>query len=184
MKRVTLVLLLFVVPLGLFAGFEFGPTATLRAPFAINDSLDQFTGIGIEDFTFGADVEVKLGILQIGAMADYRPGGSRIGQYMPASLTTLVTGGLILDLSIVRFGIGVGQTLIIDLAQPGATAVPGGNLGLGLSVKANFDLALGPIVLRLNGITSLDVVRMAVADNALEYMDFKLGLSLLIRLAK
>lgn len=189
MKRIILALSLFMIPLGLFAGLELGPTATLKFPFAVNDGLSEFSGLGIEDFVFGADVELKLGLFQLGALLDFRFGRTVDTQMMPAAVTALVTGGLLFDLRIVRLGIGAGPTFIFDIKDKDAIPVtppPGeeqpGDIGVGLSVKAIADVVLGRIVLRVNAISTLDVVRMAAAGDALEYMDMKVGLSLLFKL--
>ena len=187
MKKILLVLgLSLALGTGAFAnGLEIGPSAMLRFPFALDDDLSAFSTIGVEDFKFGADAELIFGILQIGALVDYRAGREAENVQIAPSLEILATGGVLLDLWILRVGAGVGPTFIVDFPSPDAPAPPEGqpgNVGLGLGVKGNVDLQLGPIALRLNVISGLDLLRSAAADNALEYMDVKVGLSLLFAL--
>jgi hypothetical protein len=187
MKRLVAGLtMLLLLAGGAFAiGFEIGPTAMLRFPFAVEDSLAAFEGLGPEDFKLGADVELMIGPLQVGALCDFRPGREEGPVRMPAAVEMLVTGGLLLDLAILRIGASVGPTVIIDVPGPDAPPPPPGapgRLGLGLGVKANADLKLGRIALRLNAITGLDILRIAAADDALQYVDMRIGLSLLFAL--
>ncbi len=188
-KRTVLVIAVFLgLTFGVAAdGLEVGPSAMLRFPFTVDDSLSASEGMGIEDFKIGADLELGLGALQLGALFDYKPGREEDGLMVPPSIEAFVTGGLLFDLALIRLGAGIGPTFIFDIpAQGGSPSAPEtqsgpGPMGLGLGVKANADVVLGPIALRLNVISGLDLLRMAVADDALQYMDVKLGLSALFR---
>ena len=185
----------FLLVLGLAAGlttaasaqsFEAGVSAMLRFPFAVSDELSAFEGVGIEDFKFGADIGVVLGPIQINSIIDFRPGNTVAGYTVPGGIEALITGGILFDLAILRIGAAVGPTMIFDFPPPGGPADPqfqegAGPLGLGLGVRANVDLALGPVVIRLNAISGFDFLRMAAASNSLQYMDLKIGLSALFR---
>ena len=184
MKKIAFgCVLLIVLAGGAFAdGLEIGPTAMLRFPFQAAEGEEAFEDIGVEDFKFGADAEIMFGVFQIGALAEYRPGRDEGPAMVPPAIDMLVTGGLLIDLWILRVGAGIGPRFTVDLPGPDAPEPPvdgPGNVGAGFAIKGNADLQLGRIALRLNVISGLDLLRAAAADNALEYADLQVGLSLL-----
>lgn len=187
-KKIGILCVLLAVSFSAFgdAGLEIGPSVMLKFPFAVSDTLSVFSGLGIEDFKLGVDLEFTLGFFQIGALLDFKPGLEEGLVSLPPAIEIFATGSLLLDLKILRLGIGAGLIFVIDLPPPAGAAppppAPEGTVGLGIGIKANADVVLGPVVLRLNVISSLDVLRMAVAEKALEFVDFKVGLSLLIKL--
>ncbi len=182
MKRIALgCALLLILAGGAFAdGIEIGPTAMLRFPLQVSDA--SLEGIGVEDFKFGGDAEIIFGVFQIGALADFRPGRDDDMVRVPPAVEMLVTGGVLFDLWILRLGLGIGPSFVIDF--PGRDAPPPppdgpGNVGAGVALKGNADLQLGNWALRLNVIGGLDILRAAAAEEALEYADLRVGLSLL-----
>lgn len=187
MKKILLVTSLIMMSVTLFAGgLEIGPSFTLKFPMSLSADQSEFQGIGPEDIKVGADVELGLGILQLGALLDFKPGAESNGQSAPASIEALVTGGVLLDLAIIRAGVGVGPTLTYDLNKKKEPMEENkdeeGSLGMGLGVKANADLVIGSFIIRLNVISSLDMLRASTGDETLEYMDVKVGLSTLFSL--
>lgn len=182
-KNVLIGLILFVSTLGINAiDLEVGPSITLKYPISLSDDLSVFSGIGIEDIKVGADIELGIGILQFGALVDYKPSRRERGYISPASIETLVTGGVLFDIFFLRAGVGVGPTLVYDIIPKDAPEREDGSLGMGLGLKVNTDLVIGSFILRLNLISSLDMLRGAVAEDVLEYMDVKVGISTLFSL--
>lgn len=141
MKRILiLVLLLSFIPLSIFAELGLGGAAFLNSPVLIGQPLPK-DGVGIEDFTFGANLRWKFSLFQADALALLTMGDTPI-------IDVYADAQVALDILIFRLSIGAGPTLHY---------VAGGTdkLFAGFNAKANADIKLGRFSVGLSYIMNL-----------------------------
>ncbi len=136
MRKVLIVLLVALLPAMAFADMQIGGVGMYKGDV----TTIQTTGIGLSDFTFGAEARLKLGLLQGGASLLYYPGASS------NSILALTDIGVSVDVSLLRLGIGLGPNLAVNL---GSTAAAPTNVGLNLKLSA--DVNLGSLSVGLVG---------------------------------
>ncbi|RPJ07313.1 MAG: hypothetical protein EHM28_07585 [Spirochaetaceae bacterium] len=131
MKRLIVLLVLFALPLSLFAQLHIGVTALyLSDPETVADLKAEENVI--DQFGFGVDARLQISIFEVSALALYQVGGS---------FNTYLDGGVALDFAIVTIGAGVGINTIVsfnDETYPDTMA-------LGYNAKIHGDLNLGNI---------------------------------------
>ena len=81
MKKILLFVSLIMLTSGLFAQFQIGPTAMLNlqltgedVQYIAEEGASVVNELSIDDFTFGVDTRLNLGLLQIGAYGLFSPG--------------------------------------------------------------------------------------------------------------
>lgn len=150
MKKLIIVLLILLIPAGLFAEVRLGPVAFWNHPLlpvvagdqTAQDALDQFT---LEDITFGADFRLKLFLFQASAMALFTPGlqsADTSTSIIPASFDIFLDAGLSFQILILRLGIGAGPNFTFFT---GDTVYIDDPVSWGANVKSTVDIVLGPI---------------------------------------
>jgi hypothetical protein len=184
MKKLLILLVLVILPVLTFADFQIGPTAMYN--FIFNDpNLSGVTrALSLNDFTFGADARLNLGIFQGTAYALLTPGsvtGSGIDTvYNPTVIKLYTDVGLCLDFLIFRIGAGIGPNFKFNFADPAAPTKPD-VFELGLNFRAAADISLGGIALSLVYLTDFNLTP-AGAAKVFEKINGNLGLSLLFKL--
>jgi len=134
MKKILFFLILVaVIPAFAFADFQIGAIAMVKGTAA---SI-QTGGIKANDFTYGGEARLNLGILQGGVSALYYPADAD----MPASIVALTDVGLALDIWFIRLGAGLGPNFYSQLQNSGGTRP----LSVGLNMKLAGDINLGSI---------------------------------------
>ncbi|MBN1409272.1 MAG: hypothetical protein JW969_00410 [Spirochaetales bacterium] len=183
MKKLLILALLLILPIMAFADFQIGPTAMynmlITAPPAVQDADRSF---GLEDFTFGLDSRLNIGMFQGSAYALFTPGkfDSSTLEMVPHVIDIKLDVGLCLDIAILRLGLGIGPNFMIQL-PPDASVTNVDPVAMGLNLKAAADLNLGSIAISLVYFTNTNLTADAVAAS-LSKWDGKLGLSLLFKL--
>ncbi len=166
MKKGFLILLMLLISTALFAEARIGATAFYNFPLIQDDELDlpEYDQLQVSDFTFGADFRLKLSLLQGSAMALVTPGsitggGNDSSLQVPANADIFLDGGVALDVSMLRLGLGAGPNFtyylgdsesVENVTSTGvhlkATAdVMLGSLSVGMSYLAQFDMNLSQI---------------------------------------
>ena len=167
MKKLIVVLMIALLPTLAFAiDFQVGGTAMYKG--LLEDIESGITDIGLDDFTFGAEARLSLGLLQGAAAVLYYP-----GDY--PSLVALTDIGVTLNLAIVRLGAGIGPNFYIPLSDGGSTGA------IGLNLKGAVDLQLGGISVGLVGyyyLASLEDIGADLFETAQPW----LGLTVLFKL--
>ncbi|MFW6288373.1 MAG: hypothetical protein ACOC2Q_01175 [Spirochaetota bacterium] len=143
MRRLTLFLILLILPVALFAQLQVGGTALYNYPL-VDDAPS--TDISASDFTFGADARLKILLFQASGLALFTPGT----ELTPANIDLFVDGGITLDLLMFRLGLGAGPNFRIPLGE-------GSTSGFGLNVKATADLMLGDLALGLTYLNKFEL---------------------------
>ena len=139
MKKLVVILMIALLPTLAFAlDFQIGGTAMYKG--LLSDILDGPDGITFQDFTYGAEARLSLGLLQGGAALLYYP-----DEFSP-SIVALTDIGVTLNLAILRFGAGIGPNFFIPLSDGGIKGVP-----IGLNLKGAVDVQLGKISLGVVG---------------------------------
>jgi hypothetical protein len=168
MKKLIVVLMIALLPTLAFAlDFQVGGTAMYKG--ILEDITSGPTDLGFDDFTFGAEARLSLGLLQGAAAVLYYPGES-------SSLVALTDIGVTVNLAIVRLGAGIGPNLYIPLGGDKVEGVP-----VGLNLKGAVDLQLGGISVGLVGyyyLASLSDLNADLFENAQPW----LGLTVLFKL--
>jgi hypothetical protein len=134
--------LLVFVSAATFADFQIGAVAMYKG----DPSTLSASGLGLQDFTFGLDTRLNLGILQGGISALYYPADITTAGPIPASLVALTDIGLCLDILFIRIGAGIGPSFSIPLESgaPVRDALP-----VGVNMKLAGDVMLGDFSLGL-----------------------------------
>jgi hypothetical protein len=145
MKRILLAVLIIAVfaPALTFADLQIGAVAMYKGdPATISVS-----GLGLQDFTFGLDARLNLGLLQGSLSALYYPADISTVTPIPASLVALTDIGLCIDILFFRLGAGIGPNFFIaleDTEDPDA-------LPVGVNLKFTGEVMLGSFSLGLVG---------------------------------
>ena len=186
MKKFVILSIIVLLAFPTFADMqlELGPVVMLDFPIPLKElgNTDAAKSLGLEDLVFGADIELIWGLLQFGALATVNlPVEEEREDVLvksPLMINLGLDAGVLLDLLLVRVGIGAGPTFRIavdeEIEEP---------LDLGINVKGNVDLSLGGIALRLNIATFLDILQMTKEEEGgLATLPVNVGLSLLLAL--
>ena len=151
MRKILIVaLVLIVVAPAMFADLQIGGVAMYKGDVAtINAS-----GLGLNDFTFGLDARLNLGILQGSVAALYYPADVTPVAPLPSSLMVLTDVGLCIDVLFIRIGAGIGPNFSVALEDRG----PAGTnyLPVGVNLKLAGDVNLGSFSVGLVGYYYVD----------------------------
>ena len=140
-KRFLLVLLLIILPFGLFADFGIGGAVFYNSPVLIGQEVDT-SGIGLSDFTFGANARYKFSFLQLDGLVLLTLGDNAVAD-------AFLDVEACLDLLMLRLSAGLGPNLSYNFSD--------GGMETGFNAKANVDLKLGKISLGLSYIMALNL---------------------------
>jgi hypothetical protein len=143
-KKLVVLLLVVLLPAFAFADFQVGGVGMYKGTIAQLKAKD----VGIEDFTFGGEARIKLGIFQGGLTALYYPEDLT----RPAAIVALTDVGLAFDILFLRLGAGIGPNFAIPVGDSGA----GDPWKLGLNMKLSTDFRLGNLSLGLVGFYYFD----------------------------
>ena len=151
MKKLVIVLLILIVPMAVYAksDFRIGPTVYLNHPI-IQDSTVDPVGLDISDFSFGADLRLKLFIFHIQGMALFTPAAATLS--IPASTDIFLDAGFAFDVLFLRLGLGVGPNFSIYFGQPNNLDP----LSMGANAKATLDLRFKRISIGVNYLVQFD----------------------------
>jgi hypothetical protein len=170
MKKLIVVLMIALLPTLAFAlDFQVGGTAMYKG--LLEDITKGPSSLSFDDFTFGAEARLSLGLLQGAAAVLYYPGDSG-----SSTLVALTDIGVTVNLAIVRLGAGIGPNFYIPLDGGTVDGVP-----VGLNLKGAVDVQLGGISLGLVGyyyLASLDDLNADLFETAQPW----LGLTVLFKL--
>ncbi len=135
-RVLVITILLVFVSAATFADLQIGALAMYKG----DPSTLSVSGLGLQDFTFGLDTRLNLGILQGSVSALYYPADITATDPMPASLVALTDVGLCLDVLFIRLGAGIGPNFSIPLesSTPARDALP-----VGVNLKLAGDVMLG-----------------------------------------
>lgn len=169
MKRLLILFVVLLVPVGLFAQIQVGGTALYKFPILEAGPPDD---LDLSDFAFGADARLKIAFLQVSGLALFTA-----GEVEGATIDIFLDGGLSFDIMLFRLGLGLGPNLRYTMG-PGATP-----LGAGLNVKATADVMLGSFGVGLTYLASFELDFSAASEllNA-DYSKGLLGISVLFEL--
>lgn len=147
MRKALLLVVLITLPLMAFAEIQVGVTALYNVLFAPNEanSVGMYAsqnGVSLDDFTFGGDARIKLGIFQGSALGLVSPGFNT----MPTEIELYFDAGLAIDILFLRLGIGLGPNFIIAIGGEGVSKP----FFFGGNVKLTGDIMLGGIAVGLN----------------------------------
>jgi len=142
-KTIILVLVLGLIPLALFADFGIGGAAFYNSPVLIGEDVPASTeGLGLEDFTFGANARFKLSLFQLDALALLTLGDA-------ANVKGFLDAELCLDLLILRLSAGAGPKIDYYFDS--------GDVETGFNAKANADIKLGKLSFGLSYIMDMTI---------------------------
>ncbi len=147
MKKVLILLVLAIaIPACVFAGsgdfgLSVGATAAYQKPVFTEDgsAAVDVSKLSINDFKFGADVDVKILFLDVNAKGYYQPGDDK------GAINGIVSANLALDLAIVRVKAGLGYQYGYVIGSD--KGLEFGNNAVSELAKANFDVHVGADVL-------------------------------------
>lgn len=163
MKKIMLIVALIVLPLAAFADFQIGGAAYLNIPLTPGqNAIEEASGFEFGDLLFGADVRFNLSIFQAQATVFYS-GAEDTEPPTPASLGVYTDLGIVIDLVLVRLGLGVGPNvsfILEDVTNP---------TQIGANVKASAEIVLGNLSIGLNFVTLIE--NLAVDDVAAAFKE-------------
>jgi hypothetical protein len=145
MKRALLAALVFVLlPIAAFAELGIGAAAFYNSPVLLGQDVDE-DQLNVDQFTFGADLRLKLSILQGEALALYATGDG------VQSLNIYLDAGLVVDILMLRLSAGLGPNFIFNIDESDKPVQAGFN------AKVSADVKLGPISAGLSYIMDLNL---------------------------
>jgi hypothetical protein len=144
MKRILVLLLVVVLPALAFADFQVGAVGMYKGTIEQIKAKD----VGFDDFTFGAEARLKLGIFQAAVTGLYYPADADLSR--PKSIVAATDVGLAFDLAFLRLGAGLGPNFLVPIGATSETARAGINL------KGNVDVKIGNLSVGLVGFYYLD----------------------------
>ncbi len=165
MKKIMLIVALIVLPLAAFADFQIGGAVYLNIPFTEGqiEIEDESGGIELGDLLFGADVRFNLSIFQAQATVFFSGAEENTEPPTPASLGVYTDLGIVIDLVLIRLGLGVGPNvsfILEDVTNP---------TQIGANVKASAEIVLGNLSIGLNFVTLIE--NLAVDDVAAAFKE-------------
>jgi hypothetical protein len=187
MRKILIIALVALVPLMAFGQtFQIGATALWDLPVtAENVTSLPLTEVGLDDFTFGADVRLRLfKILEISGLGLYSPSGSYEDIIaggtilVPATVDVFADAGLYLGLGFIGAGIGIGPNFRIPI-DPGVDVSP---FQLGFNAKAHADVNLGSLGISLTYLMYMPELTQDAFTNLAENLTGSLGISVLYNL--
>jgi hypothetical protein len=139
-RVLVITILLVFVSAATFADLQIGAVAMYKG----DPSTLSVSGLGLQDFTFGLDTRLNLGMLQGSVSALYYPEDT--SGLNPASLVALTDVGVCFDILFIRLGAGIGPNFSIPLESgtPARDAFP-----VGVNMKLAGDVMLGNFSLGL-----------------------------------
>ncbi len=156
-KRVCIVLIVIVLLVPSFAfaqlfDVSLGATAQVTVPNYDNFDFGDVFG-KINNYDFGAELRLKLTVLEIDAVATYSPkdlGGGHTAHFV----TFMPTAGLSFDIAnIVRLGVGMGPKMVWMFSD----ILPDSNQSFGdkfmtapFQYRATVDFMAGPVLIGVN----------------------------------
>jgi hypothetical protein len=146
MKKLFVLLLVAVaLPVAVFADLQLGVVGMY------NGGIDQIKAktVGVNDFTFGAEARLKLGIFQGAVTGLYYP---EVDMVRPAAIVAATDVGLAFDVLFLRLGAGIGPNFAIPVGDSGA----GDPAKFGANIKLTTDFRLGNLSLGLVGFYYLE----------------------------
>ena len=143
MRKLVLILaVLVILPVAVFAEIGIGGAAFFKSPVLLGQPLD-VDNLNVNQFSFGADVRLKLGWFQAEALLVYSAGEVD-------SLNLFLDAGIALDVAILRLSLGAGPNLTSNFGD--ATPVQAG-----LNAKVGADIKVGPVSFGLSYIMALNL---------------------------
>lgn len=144
MKRIVILLLVVVLPAMAFAELQLGGVGMYKGTI---DDIRNRT-VGLDDFTFGGEARLKLGIFEGAVTGLYY--GENVALSRPAAIVAATDVGLAFDVLFLRLGAGLGPNFAIPLGGAGDPARLGANL------KLHTDFRLGNLSIGLVGFYVLE----------------------------
>jgi hypothetical protein len=141
MKKLLIVLIVALLPAMAFADLQLGAVGMYKGDVTAVGTHP----VSINDFTFGGEARLKLGILQGGLTALYYPTSAY------TQIVAVTDIGVSLDVLMLRFGAGIGPNFAFTVA--GTTSQPA---NVGLNLKLSGDVNLGGLSVGLVGFYYLD----------------------------
>lgn len=145
MKKLFVLLLVVAIPVAVFADMQLGVVGMYNGGI---DALQAKT-VGVDDFTFGAEARLKLGIFQGSVTGLYYP---EVALVRPAAIVAATDVGLAFDILFLRLGAGIGPNFAIPVGDSGA----GEPAKFGANIKLTTDFRLGSLSLGLVGFYYLE----------------------------
>lgn len=149
MKKLFVLLLVVALPVAVFADLQVGAVGMY------NGGIDKIRAktVGVDDFTFGAEARLKLGIFQAAVTGLYYPMDAAVMR--PPAIVAVTDVGLAFDVLFLRLGAGIGPNFAIPIGEDGA----GEPAKLGANIKLTTDFRLGNLSLGLVGFYYLESFR-------------------------
>ena len=170
MKRIVFLTALVLLPIAGFAQFQVG-LAGFYNPLLSGADLQG--GFDLSDISVAAEFRATRQALQTGFLAGFTPGSPEIAQ---GTIDVIADLGIVLDLTILKIGIGAGPDIRWDLSQSGQA------FGHGANLKLTVDFAVGAMGL---GVTALARTEFdfSGAESPLDRTSGWVGISVLLNLA-
>ena len=173
MKKLSLLLLCLLLPMGVFA-LDFMAGANAYYAGLIQPEDVEAVGeidLTIADFAFGGEARLVAGPLWGSAVGVYMPGD----EFLPDRIHMMIDGGVAVKLLFLRFGAGLGPDFGFYLGNPvGSVARAGANLRL------TGDILLGNLSLGLSWVSHVEFTRESIVE-ALQNPYGFLGVTALLR---
>lgn len=143
MKKIAVLLAIAALSVSAaFADLGVGAAAFYKSPVLIGQPID-LENVNVAQFSFGADVRLKIEWLQLEGLLLYSAGEVN-------SLVLYADAGLALDLAIVRLSLGAGPSFTGNFDNANT-------MQAGLNVKLGADLMLGAASLGLSYIMAMNI---------------------------
>ncbi len=170
-KRVVLVVLalLMVVPASIFAvdliGLRVGPTAMMNTTLDFdspNWGID-VDGIGLESFTYGADIRMNLSVIEVNALALVT---ALEDDYSAVALDVYANAGLSMSLfDILRLGASAGPKFTVNLGDENVIdGLDEDPMNWGLNLRLTADIELGDLSIGASAIMDTNVSLENIGD--------------------
>jgi hypothetical protein len=176
MKKILIILSFLMITSAASAQIlQLGPVAMLTTPVVTPSGVSSYDSLGLEDFRFGADARLNLGLLQIGLLAVIEaPGTDALLE--PGEIILVPTIGVNTSLLIFDVGIGIGPSFEFNYGDSEISDPA----DFGIHLKGTFDVNFGSFSTGLILGSALDLTR-DVTDFG-ERVDIYGGLVLLFNL--
>lgn len=141
MKKILIILTILMISSAAYGQvLQFGPVAMLTTPVTAPSGVSSYDSIGLEDFRFGADVRLNLGLLQVGLLAVVEAPGTN-ALLEPGEIILVPTIGINSSLLIFDIGVGIGPSVEFnfgdkDISDPA---------DFGIHLKGTFDINFGSV---------------------------------------
>lgn len=132
------------MPIAVFADFQIGVAAYYNVPIT-TAQIAAPEDVSIKDFSFGLDTRFNVSLFQAQATVMYAAADG----LFPATLIAYTDVGLVVDLAIIRLGLGIGPNILFILSDEADPVQIGGNIKLftevvlgDLSIGVNFSMMI------------------------------------------